>query len=116
MLGIEVSAKDKDAAERHQKESKAKSQPDVPPENGQIEHRRKHGGNEEEQSGERADCHFFHHGTILHIRMILGWKTDLPELLPRHNTIAVLEFALNQKNELFRARQLKSFGNRGTPE
>jgi len=30
--------------------------------------------------------------------------------------IAALEFALNQKKELFRSRKLKSFGNRGTPE
>jgi hypothetical protein len=70
VVGIEVPAKEKNAAQRDQKERETKSQPEVPPKNGQIEHRRKHGGNKGEQSGDRADYHFRYHDTILHIPMI----------------------------------------------
>ena len=57
VFGIEIPAKDKNAGQREQEKNKAKSQPDGPPEICQIEHRRKHGGNEKEQSGERGGYH-----------------------------------------------------------
>ena len=66
VLGIEIPAKNKNAGQRQHKKEEAKSQPDVPPENSQIEHRGEHGGNEEEQSSERRGCHFCHYGTIFH--------------------------------------------------
>ena len=48
VLGIEIPAKNKNAGQSQNKENEAKSQPDIPPKDGQIEHRREHGGNEEE--------------------------------------------------------------------
>lgn len=72
MFRIKVPAKDKNAAQRYQKKAEAESKPDVAPEYRQIKHRRKHGGNEREQSSQRADCHFGHHGAILHTKIITG--------------------------------------------
>jgi len=67
VFGIEIPAKDKNAGQRHHEKDEAKSQPDVPPENCQIEHRRKHGGDEEEEPGQRGGGHFCHDGTIFHM-------------------------------------------------
>lgn len=67
MLGIEVPAEDENAGQRQQEKKKAEPQPKIPPEVCQIEHRRKDGGDGEEQSSPRRGGHFYQYDLILHI-------------------------------------------------
>ena len=78
MFGIEIPAKDKNADQRRHKEDDTKYQPDVPPDKRQIQHRREHGGHEEQQPEQRGEYHFFYHDTILHNSMISGARIGLP--------------------------------------
>jgi hypothetical protein len=77
VLGVEVPAKQKHADQGGHEKREADSQPDVPPKNRQIEHGRKHRGDERKESGQRRYHHFHHDDTVLHIRMNF-WVTIWP--------------------------------------